>query len=196
MDKVAVVDLVGIQMIGTCYSLRGRCFEFGQQRLVEPHDGRVDDHERLIRLLRMTVNEITEWAQPFAASRLAEFDATGERKALKARTQTEDAANKLSRMTRYIELADQWYRSRGAQGDRRDAYELPGFALEAVTGLSDDVVLLIGSWVKEALGVSDADAAEVGRLWVDDVKNTAWRLLLEHGLWPRYHISDRTPVDP
>lgn len=144
----------------------------------------------------MTVDEITEWVQPVAARQLAEFDATGKREALEARTSAEDAGDRLATMTRYIELADQWYRSRGAQGDCRDAYELPGFALAAVTGLGDDVVLLIGSWVKAALGVPDADTAEVGRLWVDDVKNTAWRLLLEYGLWPDAHTSDRMSVDP
>ena len=155
----------------------------------------MDDHERLIRLLKLTKDKITEWEQPRAARRIAEMEATGERGVRESITPAEAAGIRLARMTNYVELADLWYRSGGTQGDQQDAYQLPGFALEAVTGLSEDMVLLIGSWVQKAYELPHADAFEVGRLWVDDVRHTAWRLLLEHGSSPGQHTSKRTPLE-
>jgi hypothetical protein len=148
----------------------------------------------------MAADKILEWQMPIAARQLKKLtgrdaDAGSESEFREDENPTEAAGVKLSRMTRYIELADLWYRSDGSEGDRQDAYQLPGFVLEAVTGLPDNVVLLIGSWVRDELGVPEANSREIGRLWIEDVKGTAWRLLMEHGSWPGHHAEKRRSLD-
>lgn len=77
----------------------------------------------------------------------------------------------------------------GDSGDgeySRDARELPGFVLDAVTSLSDGVVDMLGGMVKNSLGLGRcSDPSTLGRLWVEDVTATAWRLALANNreLW-------------
>lgn len=126
---------------------------------------------------------------------MRERDSNADSDPLKDKTPAEVAGTRLSTMTAYIELADQWYRSDGTQGSREDAYQLPGFVLEAVTVLPEEVVLMLGSWVKDALGIGYADPLQVGWLWVEDAKSTAWRLLMEHGQFPEHHSVLRESLD-
>lgn len=55
--------------------------------------------------------------------------------------------------------------------------------------------MLIGSCVKSALGVGDADDHEVGQFWVQGTKATAWRLLIERGQGPGHHAELRERLD-
>lgn len=159
----------------------------------------MQDSERLIRLLKLIENDIHDWYQPIAARQLAEFDQVSEgpnasaaaAAALDNKTPAEAAADRLSQMTRYIELADLWFRSEGRQGSHQDAYQLPGFALEAVTGVPEDMISRLGTWVHSALGLSRADPDELGHLWLQDVRDTAWRLLIAEGAWPGQHTERR-----
>src|ERR1700741_4192907 len=158
----------------------------------------VYERERLIRLLMMVERQIGQWVQPMAQRRLAELYERGSEaipSALEDKTPMEVAATKLSTMTDYLRLADQWYRSGGAHGDQEDAHQLPGFVLEAVSALPREVVLMLGSWARDALGIGDADPREIGRLWVEDVKVTAWRLLVQHDQWPGHHTEHRESLD-
>jgi hypothetical protein len=86
-----------------------------------------------------------------------------------------------------------------------DAQQLPEYTLEAVTTLSSDVIDVLGGMVKESLGVlGRADAAALGRLWLEDVTATAWRLVLANkaelwgtdvdGVYAQY--LDRPPHTP
>lgn len=138
--------------------------------------------------------QIVDWHKPVAARRVTGLMQQGA-EALEEKTAAEAAGTRLAIMTKYIRLADQWYRSGGAQGAERDAYELPGFVLEALSELPEEITLLIGSWVAGPLGIRTG-TREVGQLWIQDTKNTAWRLLIEQGQWSGGCPDDREPVEP
>lgn len=59
-----------------------------------------------------------------------------------------------------------------------DARQLPDFALDAVTNLPNGVIDLLGGMVKHTLGLGSANAPALGRLWLEDVTATAWRLVV------------------
>ncbi|MBA8932128.1 hypothetical protein BC739_009387 [Kutzneria viridogrisea] len=158
----------------------------------------MDDRERLIRLLMMVEGRIQEWHRPVGTRKVVDLKECGgdaERTLVEYKTPAEAAGHWLADMTECIPTADLWYRSGGTQGDCLDAHRLPALVLGAVSALPEDVVLLIGSWVKKVLCIEHADSREVGRLWVEDAKTTAWRLLIEHGERPGQHTTYREPLD-
>lgn len=61
---------------------------------------------------------------------------------------------------------------------RLDAEQLPHFALEAVDGLPDDIQAMLGRMVRSSLGLHRVDDLHLARTWADDVRATAWRLLV------------------
>ncbi|WP_261553723.1 hypothetical protein [Frankia tisae] len=67
---------------------------------------------------------------------------------------------------------------------RLDAEQLPHFALEAVDGLPDDVLAMLGRMVRSSLGLRRVDDLHLARTWAEDVRATAWRLLVAAGKDP------------
>ncbi|MCK9877865.1 hypothetical protein MXD59_19135 [Frankia sp. Ag45/Mut15] len=69
--------------------------------------------------------------------------------------------------------------SESHEGDAADARYLPGYALEAVDLLAEDEQIVIGEMLKRSLSLSRIDPQVIARLWVDDVRATSWRLLVD-----------------
>ncbi len=63
-----------------------------------------------------------------------------------------------------------------------DTRQLSAVALAALDGLPDDTLAMLGGMVLSSLGIGfDADELEVARRWAEDVRATAWRLVVaEH----------------
>ncbi|MCM3921549.1 hypothetical protein ND748_07700 [Frankia sp. AiPs1] len=57
--------------------------------------------------------------------------------------------------------------------------EFPGVAYQAVAGLPDEVLAMLGRMIKCWLHLPlDVDVVEVARRWAEDVRATAWRTLV------------------
>jgi hypothetical protein len=60
-----------------------------------------------------------------------------------------------------------------------DTLNLPGFTLDALTNLDDDVLEVLGEMVKRSLAAGvETSALVLGGKWRDDVIATSWRVLL------------------
>lgn len=151
----------------------------------------MEDREHLIRLLMMVAKQSHQWYQPVAARRLEEFDQAEnpDEVSLDDKTVNEAGAHRLRDVNDSLRRAAEWHRSDGTAGDRKDMFDLPRTAIEAVTGLTDELVMLIGSWVRSYMHIPYADPRELGQRWVDDVGRTSWNLLVEHGPLPDFWTS-------
>lgn len=71
-----------------------------------------------------------------------------------------------------------WHRDAPGSPDL-DTREFPAVALRAVDGLPVDVLALLGRMVRKSLALDDrVEELGLARLWADDVRATAWRLLV------------------
>ncbi|MCM3920265.1 hypothetical protein ND748_00990 [Frankia sp. AiPs1] len=60
-----------------------------------------------------------------------------------------------------------------------DTREFPGVAYYAVQELPDDVLAMLGRTIRTSLRFNfDVDELELARRWAEDVRATAWRLLV------------------
>lgn len=138
---------------------------------------------RLVRLFDVQRDMLSGWNAEFARSRVEAMERADTASATAPVGEVEGAVERLSAVLSCLEGARKRVTSESAVGDRGDAKELPKIALEAVTtSVPDAVVVALGGAVRTAFGMRDADAAELGRLWLADVKRTAWDLLVEHEL--------------
>jgi len=71
-----------------------------------------------------------------------------------------------------------------------DTRQLPAVALAALEGLPEDTLAILGRMVLNSLGIGfDVDEIGAAHRWAEDVKATAWRLLIaEHeDIFGRHH---------
>ncbi len=138
---------------------------------------------RLVRLFNVQRDMLSGWNAEFARSRVEAMERADTAAATAPVGEVEGAVERLSAVLACLEDACKWATSESAMSDRGEAKELPKIALEAVTAaIPDAVVVALGGSVRTAFGMRDADAAELGRLWLADVKRTAWGLLIGHEL--------------
>jgi hypothetical protein len=123
----------------------------------------MDDNYRLLKLLSLVI-----WTYEKRTG--LRFQAEAD-KALLA----EETAAALHNVFMWYAGAVRYHRD---GGDSLDARQLPDFALDAVTNLPNDVIDLLGGMVKHTLGLGRANAPVLGRLWLEDVTATAWRLVV------------------
>ncbi|GAA0627908.1 hypothetical protein GCM10010174_54620 [Kutzneria viridogrisea] len=126
----------------------------------------MDDNDRLLRLISWV-----GWAEP-----------DQNRCGLRYGSETDQARlNEREKMAAHTMCAYYSgalrYRVRGDEGDALDREQLPDYALEFATGLSARATGLMGELVARSLELR-ADVQDLGRLWVEDVKSTAWRLVV------------------
>lgn len=88
----------------------------------------------------------------------------------------DDFSTRVHMVCAYYTGAVREYRK---SGHGRDLDDLPGFVLEAFAGLPDHLLPFFGEMVVNTLVIPRADHAAVGRLWLNELTETAWRLIVD-----------------
>jgi hypothetical protein len=139
----------------------------------------MDDQYRLLKLLSLViwtddehtglrfVSEADDvaWRAP-AAEALRQGTPTGA---------DDDFRTRVHMVCAYYTGALREYRT---SGHGRDLDDLPGFVLEAFAGTPDHLLPFFGEMVITTLVTPRAAPGPVGRLWLTDVTQTAWRLIV------------------
>jgi hypothetical protein len=129
----------------------------------------MDDNYRLIKLI-----SLVGWAHPTENRCGLRYGSDAARDRL-----TDDEQTAGHMMCAHYAGAVAYHQGNTDFDHKLDRRQLPDFALEFVTNLSDDAIAVLGEMVQMSLEIGrKANPAVLGRQWVEDVTETCWRLEL------------------